>query len=186
MTRNEIEQLLPFLANGTLEGAERDAVEAAVAGDPALQSELTALRAIRETLQAEEAFSPGDMGLARLMRAVDDEQVTHQPSSRPYIWQFAAAMLLAVVVGQALWFAQPDGGPGYELAGRAAFEISVVETTPEADLRALLLQAGVEIIAGPSALGLYALQPLEGVTETEARAVLQASPLIESLSDITE
>lgn len=186
MTRNEIEQLLPFLANGTLEGDEKDAVEAAVAEDPALQSELTALQAIRETLQAEEGFSPGDMGLARLMRAVDDEQSVPLPSNRPYIWQFAAAMLLAIVVGQALWFAQPDDGVGYELAGQAVFEISVVETTTEADLRALLLQAGVEIIAGPSALGLYELQPLDGVTETEARAILQASPLIESLSDITE
>ena len=73
MTRDEISALLPFLANGTLEGDERAEIEAALAEDAALQAELRALRAIRATMQAEESFSPGEMGLARLMRGVEAE-----------------------------------------------------------------------------------------------------------------
>ena len=53
MTRDEIEALLVFLANDTLEGEERAAVEAAVAGDLALQAELEALKSIRSEMQAD-------------------------------------------------------------------------------------------------------------------------------------
>jgi cysteinyl-tRNA synthetase len=42
MDRREIEALLVFLANGTLDGAERAEVEAAVAADPVLPAELEA------------------------------------------------------------------------------------------------------------------------------------------------
>ncbi|MEC8196124.1 MAG: hypothetical protein VX228_07375, partial [Pseudomonadota bacterium] len=75
MTRDEISALLPFLANDTLEGAERAEVEAAVAADAALQAELTALQAIRQQMQADQeaAYSPGEVGLARLMRLVEAE-----------------------------------------------------------------------------------------------------------------
>ena len=67
MTRDEIEALLPFLANDTLTGEERQSVEAAVNADPDLLAELAALRAIRQTMQSDMVQSPGDMGLARLM-----------------------------------------------------------------------------------------------------------------------
>ncbi|MEL6204908.1 MAG: hypothetical protein AAFR47_06310 [Pseudomonadota bacterium] len=74
LTQNEIEALLPFLANGTLEGSERTAVEGAVAADPKLDLELSALRAVRERMRAEEIqHSPGTFGLARLMRDVERE-----------------------------------------------------------------------------------------------------------------
>lgn len=192
MTRQEIEALLPFLANDTLQGDERAAVEAAVAVDPALAAELDALKTIRTVMQTEAeedtGYSPGEVGLARLMRGVEAEtQVmapVEAPVVRPVIWQFAAAVLLALVVGQSVYFGNrlDDSGVGYQLAGTASFEITLVETATEGAIRAMLLEAGVEITAGPSALGLYELHLLEGVTLEEAREVLEASPLIESLS----
>lgn len=192
MTREEIEALLPFLANDTLQGDERAAAEAAVSGDPALAAELEALKAIRAVMQAEASedtgYSPGEVGLARLMRGVEAETQAMAPVEapvvRPVIWQFAAAVLLALVVGQSLYFGNRlnDDGAGYQLAGTAAFEITLVETATEGAIRAMLLAAGVEITAGPSALGLYELRLLEGVTLEEARSVLEASALIESLS----
>ena len=189
MTRDEISALLPFLANGTLEGDERVEVEAALAGDAALQAELRALRAIRATMQAEESFSPGEMGLARLMRGVEAEAPVAAPApapapSRPWLWQVAAAVLLAVVVGQAAWQFRGTPAPGgYELAGggEAAFVIAVTPGASEEAFRDLLLQAGVTIVDGPSALGLYQLALTEGVTEEHARAILAASPLIDDL-----
>lgn len=192
MTRQEIEALLPFLANDTLHGDEQAAVEAAVSDDPALAAELEALKAIRTVMQTEAeeetGYSPGEVGLARLMRGVEAEAQALAPVDppvvRPVIWQFAAAVLLALVVGQSVYFGNRlnDDGAGYQLAGAAAFEITLVETATEGAIRAMLLAAGVEITAGPSALGLYELRLLEGVTLEEARAVLEASALIESLS----
>ena len=45
----------------------------------------------------------------------------------------------------------------------------------------LLLDVGVEIVAGPSALGLYQLALIEGVSLNQAKAALESSSLIESL-----
>ncbi|KMW59000.1 hypothetical protein AIOL_003981 [Candidatus Rhodobacter oscarellae] len=194
MTRDDIQALLPFLANDTLTGDERAEVEAAVAKDAELQGELSALKAIRETMQAEEMYSPGEMGLAKLMRDVEAEAEApapraSQPLRRPVLWQVAAAILLAVVLGQAVFLTQggdPNTG-GFELAGtEAAFEITIAPDAPESAIRDLLLEAGVEIVAGPSALGVYQLNPIEGVTEDEARGILSVSDLIESLSEPVE
>lgn len=183
MTRDEISALLPFLANGTLEGTERAEVQDAVTHDPELAAELAALKAVRATMQAEDSFSPGEMGLARLMRDVDAEARAANVNRRPLIWQIAAAILLAVVVGQTVWQIADTGPGGYQLAGDtpAPFTAAFRADVTEAELRALLLQAGVEIVSGPSALGLYALAPVEGVTQDEARTELEASDLIEAL-----
>lgn len=194
MTQDEISALLPFLANGTLKGDERALVEAALAEDEVLRDELRALQAIRATMQAEDGFSPGEMGLARLMRGVEDETPEAAPAQIPtpprrtWVWQAAAAVLLAVVVGQAAltWRAPAPGGPapgGYELAGgaEAALTVTVAPGVSEAALRALLQQTGVVIVGGPSALGLYELAPAEGVDVDKARAALEASALIDSV-----
>ena len=190
MSREEVEQLLPFLANGTLEGDELIAVQEAVAQDADLAAELAALRAIRKTMQAEEiGLTPGEFGLARLMRDVGEEQqpaaVAPKSVTRPRVWQIAAALLMAVVIGQAVLLSGTgDGGGGYELAGEGGADMTVafVPDAPEAAIRTLLLDAGVEIVGGPSALGLYQLQLLEGVTLDEAEAALRAAgDVIESL-----
>ena len=185
MSSKDAAQLQPFLANGTLEGDELAQVTAAVANDPALAAELAALRNIRATLQAEDAgFSPGEMGLARLMRDVED-QTAPVSAPRARIWQVAAAVLLAVAIGQTILLSQgSEPGQGFELAGvtPAAFTITVTPTATEAELRALLLDAGVEIVSGPSALGLYGLALTEGATFDAAQSRLRAATgIIETL-----
>ena len=179
LPRDEIEALLPFYVNGTLEGEELAEVEAAIANDAALAADVVTLRAIRTTMQeADTAFSPGEMGLARLMRDVETEPVQLQHAPRGRIWQVAAAVLLAVVIGQgALMLGQSGSGPGYELAGGASADlvITVVPNATEEQLRNALLDAGVEITAGPSALGLYELSVLDGVTLEEAIGSLAAA-----------
>lgn len=199
MDRHEIEALLPFLANETLEGDERAEVEAAVATDPQLALELDALKAMRATLQAEEVQSPGELGLARLLRSVEGETETDLAgpavdapvaanTNRPIIWQAIAAALLAVVVGQVLWFnTGRDAGPGFELAGAQAdaqLSVTFVPTASEAAIRMVLLDTGFEIVSGPSALGLYGLAAADGTDVPAAVAVLEASGLVESVDVI--
>lgn len=176
--RKEIEALLPFLANGTLEGEDLARVEAALAADPALRAELEALRAIRDTMRAEPPLqSPGELGLARLMRDIDrrEDHVLPEPAplpdnvvpiSRLRIWQIAAAVVLALGVAQALFFGPgPETGAEFELAGgepaelaaapEVDFRVIFAPDATEAEMRALLLETGAEIVAGPSALGFY-------------------------------
>ena len=186
MSHDDIVLLLPFLANGTLEGDELSQVQAAVDQDASLASKLAALKSIRETMQNQDAgFSPGEMGLARLLRDVGEETPQAPPKQRSRIWQVAAALLLAVSLGQAYLLTEDNkAGTGFELAGEtsAMFTIAVHPNTTEAELRALLLEAGVEIISGPSSLGLYGLSLLEGTTRETAQSHLEsATDIIETL-----
>ncbi len=192
--RREIEELLPFLANGTLEGAEKTRVEQAVAADANLAGELAALIAIRATMQAEEdTQSPGELGHARLMRALDKEasapiKGAAPKHSRPIFWQIAAGLLCAALLGQAVWNAGPDDGD-YTLAsgGEAPLTVTFAPDATEGQIRAILLEAGVEIVGGPSALGLYELSPLEDVELDDATAILEEyQEILESIERAEE
>ena len=187
MTRAEIEELLPFLANGTLEGDEKARVEAALAKDPELAADFAALQTLRRTVQADRDFeAPGEAGLARLLSAIEEEPQRVPVAAninRPILWQVAAAVLLALALGQAL-FLTGQGRGGFDLAGAETPDLTIA-VRPEAregDLRALLLLAGVEIVSGPSSLGLYGLRVLEGADIDAAEALLSRRPeLIESV-----
>lgn len=188
--RDEAERLLVFLANDRLEGAERAAVEAVVAEDPALARELVALRNIRTAMQAEEPLrSPGEFGLARLMRDIGAEQRPAQqpPARRIRIWQYAAAAAVALFALQtALVWTVPDAV--VELAGGGAatdtgptLTVAFRPAAAEADIRTLLLDAGLVIVDGPSALGLYVLAAPDAAARDTALAALRArSDIIES------
>ena len=206
LTRDDLNALLPFYANGTLEGAERAALEAALAEDAGLRAELAALRAIRETMQSETVQSPGELGLARLMRGVAAEA---PPETAPVaandnvvsitrlrIWQVAAALALAVGLGfnmlpgpgsapgiEGAMSPAPAAEAGFSLAsgGSADFTVIFAPGATEAQIRDLLLQAGVEITGGPSALGLYGLALLGSGAEDTARGILAASQIVEEI-----
>lgn len=203
MTNADIHELLPFRANGTLEGADLAAVEAALAEDADLRAELAALIAIRETMQAEEVVSPGELGLARLMRDIDADTRGAAPApaaandnvvplSRLRIWQAAAVVLLAVGIG----FNLPQFGQGsapedsaepagFTLASGeqadADFTVTFAPDATEAEIRALLLQAGLEITSGPSALGLYGLGLVDAEAADAAFAALTSSAIVEDV-----
>ncbi len=194
--RREIEELLPFLANGTLEGDEKTRVEDALQNDASLAGELAALIAMRDTMKAEEGTeSPGEFGHARLMRALEKKTpVQTAPAaaapqtSRPIFWQIAAGVLCAALLGQAVWNSGADEGD-YILAGggEAALTVTFNPDATEDQIRNLLLDAGVEIVGGPSALGLYELAPLEDVSLDEAASVLEDnSEILESIDRVEE
>lgn len=156
--------LLVFLANDTLEGEERQRQERAVDADPRMQAELAALKGVRAEMQAEEVVtSPGEFGLARLMREVSTN--SGQPEhSKPGLWKLvaiAAMVLLAVQVSIQQFATGPDaelanGGPEAAMSG-VILTVAFAPTATEQDIRALLLALDLSIVSGPSALGLYTL-----------------------------
>src|SRR5690606_33504609 len=87
--------------------------------------------------------------------------------SRTWMWQAAAAVAVAALLGQTFLprgAGAPEGG-GYVLAGAeqpGALVVSFAPDAAEARLRDLLVGADLEIVAGPSALGLYRLDVLDG------------------------
>lgn len=189
MTRDDIGALLPFYVNGTLEGAERAEVAAAVAADPDLQAEVAALAAVRDTLRAETVQAPGDFGLARLMREIDQEAAAApRPVAGPGVsglWRIAAVLALALALGQLGWIVARDSGPAVTLAGDGGgLLVAFAPGTTEAEMRDLLLDLDLVIIDGPTAIGLYRLVPGDPDADAAAlRAALQAAPIVESLTD---
>lgn len=184
-SRDEIELDLAFLVNGAL-GAEAAAeLEALLAEDVDLAGERDALAAIRAGMQAEDIRSPGEFGLARLMRDVGRAPAQTAPG-RVWMWQAAAAAALALLLGQALLPRGGQGG-GYELAGTAAegaLAVSFVPSASEEQIRNLLVGLDLQIVAGPSALGLYRLDVSEGADLATATVALRAAvAIVESVEN---
>lgn len=196
LSRDEIEALLVFLANDTLEGEERAAVEAAVAADPQLAGELEALKAMRAEMQAEDVTSPGEMGLARLMRDIEAEATAsagppaaNLPTAPSRLWKIAAVVLFGLVIAQTAYFGY-DRGADFELAsGEEApvgaeytLRVAFAGDATEADIRALLLDLNLVIVDGPSAIGLYTVAALDEAAREAAETALQArGDIVESV-----
>lgn len=106
MTRDELQDALPDLLHGRLSADDAAAVERAVLADPALMSELTMLRAVRDAHQSAPAVD-----VARIVNALPsppatgvapsvDELALRREARRPLISRkFARAAALFVVVG---------------------------------------------------------------------------------------
>ncbi|MEJ2590769.1 MAG: zf-HC2 domain-containing protein [Candidatus Thiodiazotropha sp.] len=159
-------ELLPWLANGTLEGEERAAVEAHLADCETCRSELKLLRELRETIRAEPPAEAGDLGLQRLLRAVrqDAKRQTVWPR-----WLIPAALAASLVIAvQTVMLLQPGPqAPVYAplsgaSAGQGVLQVEFMPDAREADLRNLLRDAGARIVDGPSAVGLYRLAVAPG------------------------
>ena len=195
-SREEMELDLAFLVNGTLSEAEMAEFEALLSEDALLAAERDALAAIRAGMQAEEHRSPGEFGLARLMREIgrDGGGAVEIPSnvvplrSRTWMWQAAAAIAVVALLAQNfLPHGQNAAEGGYVLAGAEEPGALVVGFAPgatEAGIRTLLQGADLEIVAGPSALGFYRLDVLEGGDLTSASAALRAAgDIVESVEN---
>lgn len=195
-SRDEMELDLAFLVNGTLSEAEMAEMEALLAEDELLAAERDALATIRAEMQAEEIRTPGEFGLARLMRDVNRDAATPAAAetkvvalrSRTWMWQAAAAVaVLALAVQAYLPTTGAPQGEGYVLAGTSApgaLVVSFAPDTPELQIRDLLVGADLEIVSGPSALGLYRLDVLDGGDLDTATAALRAArTIVESVEN---
>lgn len=167
-------ELLPWLANDTLEGAERNAVARHVEECAECRAELKLLQSLRTTVQSEARPEAGELGLQRLLRDVRKMSV-----SKPR-WLLPAALAASLVIAvQAVMLLQmAPREPRYApLSGPASSEgVLQVEFMPdarEADLRELLRASGVRIVDGPSAVGLYRLAVEPGRDPKQVEASLR-------------
>ena len=164
----EIQELLPFWVNGTLDDDERARVAAALAESSDLRAEEQALRDLRGQIKATpRPNSPGELGLARLMRTLAQEPVA-APVAAPALGRarisgmLAATAAVAAVLSSLLTVAlQGNDGPVYEQAsgdsGDIVLTVSFQPEATEGAISALLREKGLIIVEGPPALGLYRL-----------------------------
>ncbi|RUU42311.1 anti-sigma factor [Mesorhizobium sp. M6A.T.Ca.TU.002.02.2.1] len=177
--RDEMETLLPFYLNGSLEGSELEAVEEWLASDPAALAALGEAEAeFSSTAASNEAIRPPADALGRFARALDAEAgPVRAPATSSWLAQVwgrfmavpagiawaAAAALLALVMVQSV--VQPGGKDGdFEIAGQqgdlAKMPFALVTFKPDAkmaDIVAFLGEHQLKIAGGPTADGVFRL-----------------------------
>ncbi len=173
--RDELETLLPFYLNGTLEGVDLEAVEEWLATDPAAVAALEEAEAeFSGVSAANEAVRPPADALSRFNKMLDAEvgaERSESPSMLAGLWARltavpasvawgAAAAAIALVLVQAVMEPGRPGGD-FEIAGTedaANMPFVFVTFTPEAtiaDIAAFLAENGATIVAGPAAGGVF-------------------------------
>ncbi|MEL7197809.1 MAG: hypothetical protein AAGL10_05780 [Pseudomonadota bacterium] len=167
---------------GTLDRDEAARIEQAAKSDADLAAEIALCEAARD-LQSDAAMAsdPGELGWARLDRAIDDKTTGAVPAAdnsaandnapswakrRFAGWQVAASVAMAVIGWHALVVPmiapQPSEDTRYELASgddgnTFALRVAFTDTATEADLRIALRGVDARIVDGPSAIGLYTI-----------------------------
>ncbi|RWQ27920.1 anti-sigma factor [Mesorhizobium sp.] len=186
--RDEMETLLPFYLNGSLEGAELEAVEEWLATDPAALAALGEAEAeFSGTAASNEAIRPPADALSRFARALDAEA---GPTLAPAGVAWAAvAALLALVVMQS--FERPGGiDSDFEIAGQqgdlAKMPFALVTFKPDAkmaDIVAFLGEHQLKIAGGPTAEGVFRLGiPAATVADYEkVLGLIAAQPFAEAV-----
>lgn len=185
--RGEIEDLLPWYANGRLSVEDRRRVEAALAADGELARRLELVREeMAETIAANEALTPrGAQALDALMSRIAAEPPTAKAriaaakrglferigealgALAPRRLALAAAAAVVVIAVQAVVVGglAVRGGGGFEtasqggavVAGPSVLVAFVADARIE-DVAAFLKRHGVERAEGPKATGLFRLQ----------------------------
>lgn len=167
-------ELLPWLINGTLAGAERAAVEQHVRACIVCRRELKEQQRLHAAMRARRtADVSAEAGFDRL-----DAELDAVAGAAPPRWRIryatAASFAVAAAAGIAvlailLWLAPlPDlDRDGYETlatppADAALVDIVFADETTAAEMRDLLADIDGEIVAGPSRLGRYSVRVASG------------------------
>ncbi|WP_425046100.1 hypothetical protein [Primorskyibacter sp. S87] len=188
-SKEELDALLVFYANGSLTGAERTAIEDALEQDPDLRDDLRHLVLLRDEMRDEDPGLANEIAFHRIMQEIDttpqDAPTENgEAEKRPRIsiarWIAALALIALVTQSVVLW----RNSLGYQLASNDAQTDIIVAFHPsvsEGDIRDLLLELDLQIVSGPSSLGLYGLN---ADNPSAALAALKAhSAVVESAQD---
>lgn len=177
---NDIHTLLPWYVNGTLDVETRRAIDRELAQSPSLRGEVVWLRLVRsqvrEQTQIELDTRSDSAGLDTLMALVHAERsgkVSPLPTrmsrwaagvrNMPFSMSIAAAVVLtqAVIIGALLDPPAQDTlrtlSGGMTASGQL-LQITFKPQATESQIRTLLASVQGEIVAGPGALGVYAVR----------------------------
>lgn len=177
-------ELLPFYVNGTLSPEERAEVEALLAEDDGLRRQLDFLTQIRAVMKAEElSYSPGELGLARLMGAI--------APARNWMLPVAAAVgVVGIALAAVLYHRTTESMPAYEQAGGAAagplITVAFRPAAQQGEISDFLLANDVTIVDGPSAIGLYRILVPEAQSKDDILARFRAASSLVESAEIAE
>jgi anti-sigma factor RsiW len=164
----DAQDALPWLANGTLAGAELERVQAHVATCAHCRADLALLRTVHAAGPGPDLDFDPDRALAQLMPQLDTAPEAPAPgllqrwrnrlaaNDRTWLRTAVALQFCAIAVLGALLArpgAQPDSYRALGAAGANGMARAVVTfrpDTPEAELRRIVRASGARIVGGPT------------------------------------
>jgi anti-sigma factor RsiW len=164
----EAQDALPWLANGTLAGAELERVQAHVETCAHCRADLALLRTVHAAGPGPALDFDPDRALARLLPQLDDAPFQEQPgllqrwrnrmaaNDRTWLRAAVAAQFCAIAVLAALLARPSAQQDDYRVLGAASANgmARVVVTfrpdTPEVELRRIVRASGARIVGGPT------------------------------------
>ena len=190
----EIEALLPWYLNGTLDARETRQVESYLRDVPEAQEELEWWRSVGRTVSEQGAAPQDDLGWARLSRRLRHERISPSPPQWTGLWQavsFAACLVIAVQSGFLMIGANDDPSA---FRGAAASEQVQIEMTfrPEAsvaDIESLLVSIDAEIVGGPDPegrflIGLKAEEPTRSEIDEALMVARRQITVVRSVAEV--
>ncbi|MEM7640351.1 MAG: hypothetical protein AAF269_14955 [Pseudomonadota bacterium] len=192
LSEDALSELVLEYARGSASVDVRAAIEARLPEDPKLADEIAYLQGLHRAvspLRTERAAD--EFGWKRLSNAISAEQVPVAANDNSHIWKYAAAALAIVAALQTAVLIQPSTqAPAETYVTASATDANTpavnVVFQPSATAEALtrvLKEVNGEIIAGPSAIGLYTVAFETETTRDDALAALEAeTDLVESVS----
>jgi anti-sigma factor RsiW len=162
-------EAIPWRVNGRIDEAERAVLEAHLRECRDCRDELALQERVRDELARQpEPAADADAGLARLWQRIDAQDAMRPAAgpARAWVGWLAAAVIVEGVALAALIGANVGGDaaeyrtfstppPAAGPAIRAVFAADL----PLGELQALLERANLQIVAGPTDLGVYTLAP---------------------------
>jgi len=161
---------LPLLVSDQLDGARRREIEAHIAECARCRAEIELLEAVQQAIRQETYPQPPlELGWQRLRRELDGGRTgqghtahKHQGWAR---WALAASLAIVVLQsGYIIWehnrLASMELAPlSAEQARNARWQVQLAPNARAAELTRFLRESGLELVSGPSSLGLYQLAP---------------------------
>ncbi len=191
MNNEELDKLLPWYANNTLDDDEKRAVEAYLEQSESARDELALIRNMAQQIKAEPASEVSELAWRRLKKQIDADQAkpnelsTTIKTSMPS-WAASLGVAAMLVIALQLTFVfQPtqDGAMNTELLSSMPAAISEphwllqVAFEPTANwsqITATLEAVNGVIIDGPSSIGLVRVAiPTDNSSYTESQALLE-------------
>jgi hypothetical protein len=189
------EELLPWYANGTLQGEDRAWVETYLEQHPEARSELDWYRSLQKRVHENAPAVPATIGLARTMRLIQGDRPTLAERIGAFFGNFglrpsyamAALAILAVQGGVILNLLDETRDNADEIRALHAvtvkegpmLKVSFAPDAKEADIRMLVVQVRGELAGGPGQLGDYYLRVPAG-SEAAALAKVQSAPIVQA------
>ena len=187
----DTDDLLIAYVRGRLTAEEAARIEAEAAARPEVAAELALTRGIIASFdEAGRSPAPGELGWARLSRALDAEprKAAAPERGRRPLWPLAASAAAAVLVWQLAavpLLTGPGGQEGYvpvtEAPAGFSLDVAFVPEAAEGSIRELLRSVGGRVSDGPSAIGLWQLSFASAEARDAAMETLAAAPIVESV-----